>query len=103
MELRLLVAAVAQLFDLGTFAAMVERHGPTAEANPLIFTLLVHWGLPMVAVAKVSLITLVSSASILLYRTGTRRSRWLSGAVIAVAIVAGIIGGGSNALVIGTI
>lgn len=101
MEIRLLVVAVAQLFDLGTFVAMVARHGPAAEANPLISTLLTEWGLPMVAVAKVALIALVSTSAILLYRSGTARSRWLSGAVVAVAIVAGIIGGGSNALVIG--
>lgn len=101
LPLRLLVVVVAQLFDLATFRTMVALHGPAAEANPIVAGLLVTYGFPVVVLAKVALIVLIAAATVLLARGGATSSRRMAGLVVAVAIAGGLIGGWSNALVIG--
>jgi NAD(P)-dependent dehydrogenase (short-subunit alcohol dehydrogenase family) len=98
--LPLVTAVVAQLFDLGTFLEMIRTAGPRAEANPLIQALFVDYGMPAVALAKAALVLFVVSLAVSSARRG-RRVQIVAGVVpVAVAILAGLIGGLSNARVI---
>jgi hypothetical protein len=102
MYVPLITMAVAQFFDFGTFAFMVELHGPGAEANPVVSGLLGDLGLPAAALAKLALVVLVASVSLLLAkRADSGVHQRVAGVVIGVAILAGLIGGGTNALTIG--
>ena len=100
----ILVAAVltmsaAQLFDLGTFVTMVGRVGPGAEANPLVGALFGLGGFPMVAIAKVAMLALVSAIGAILVIARPK----LAAGVIAIAIVIGLLGGLSNSAAIGAL
>jgi hypothetical protein len=101
MSLALLTVTIAQLLDLTTFVRMVQLHGPGAEANPLVAHLLVGLGLPFVAVAKVAALSLVVAVVVLLAGRGDppRHAR-LVAVVVAAAILAGLIGGWSNAVIL---
>src|SRR4249919_215659 len=94
-----LMMSATQLLDLGTFAEMVRRLGPHAEANPLVATLFALYGLPMVAIAKVALIALLTA--IVAVVATKPRGRLIAGTVLGIAIVAGIVGGASNTAAIG--
>jgi hypothetical protein len=101
MSLVLLVLTSAQMLDLGTFVVMVRLHGPTAEANPLVGHLLIALGLPFVAVAKVALLSLVVAIlAILIGREEAPIHRRLVGVIVVVGIIAGLVGGWTNAGVI---
>ncbi len=101
MPLALLTLTIAQLFDLGTFVRMVTLHGPGAEANPLVHLLLTEHGLPLLIVAKIVVLSLVVAiVAVLAGRTEGAGHRRMAAAVISVAIVAGVIGGWSNAKVL---
>lgn len=101
--LGLLTMAVAQLLDFTTFAMMMERLGPGSEANPLVAQLVDSHGIVLVALGKAAVVLFVASVAVLL---GTRNRpashRRLAAIVVAIAIIAGIVGGGSNALTIGS-
>jgi hypothetical protein len=102
----ILVAAVltmsaAQLFDLATFVAMTQRLGPHAEANPLVSMLFASYGYPVVAIAKVVLLAIVSAVGTILIDRSSRPK--LAAAVFAVAIVIGLVGGVSNSAAIGAL
>ena len=98
----LVTMAVAQFFDFGTFVVMVQLHGPGAEANPLVGGILENLGIPAAAVAKAALVVLVGCVAILLAQwTHSALHRRLTGAVVGLAIVAGLVGGSTNALTIG--
>jgi hypothetical protein len=100
MALALLTLTIAQLFDLGTFIRMIERYGSTSEINPVVHFLLSDFGLPFVVVAKVVALSLVVAViGVLAGRAAPEHPR-LVGTVFAIAIVAGLIGGWSNARVI---
>jgi hypothetical protein len=104
--MRVMVAAVltmsaAQLFDLGTFVAMTQRLGPHAEANPLVSMLFAAYGYPIVAIAKVVLLAIVSAVGAILVHRPSRPG--LAAAVIAIAIVIGLVGGVSNSAAIGAL
>ena len=97
-----LTMTVAQLLDLATFAEMVRRVGPRAEANPLVAAMFDIGGMPAVAIAKVALTAVV--AGVVAWLAGQPSSRLataLVGVVIAAGIAAGIIGGATNAAAIG--
>lgn len=107
MALALLTLTTAQLFDLGTFVRMVGWAGSASETNPLVHVLLIDFGLPFVVVAKVVALSLVVAIiGVLAGRAATGRSltasdhRRLVATVFAIAIVASLIGGVSNARVI---
>lgn len=91
----------AQLFDFATFLIMVRDRGPETEANPLVATLFAELGSPAVLLAKVLLILLVGALG-LAGAAGPDRVSWrlMAAVPIAVAIVAGVVGGISNARVI---
>ena len=101
-----LVAAVltmsaAQLFDLATFWTMVHRVGPGAEVNPLVALLFAAYGYPLVAIAKVALLAVVTAVgAILLKRARTAK---LAVGVLAVGILIGLAGGISNTIAIGVL
>ncbi len=98
--LALMTVVVAQLFDFGTFVEMVRRVGVGAEMNPLVATLFNGYGTPAVALAKAALVLLVVSLAVATMRS-SRRVRVAAGTLpVGLAIVAGLIGGISNALVL---
>jgi hypothetical protein len=95
--LRLATLALAQAFDLATFSVMVARHGPTAEANPIVNDLFVTHGMAAVLVAKIALVVLIGALSVAAWSQG-RRGVWsvVGGLPLALAIAGGIIGGITN-------
>lgn len=101
MTFAVLTMTIAQLLDLGTFVAMVRRMGLGAELNPVVAGLIDGYGLPMAAIAKVALIALVVAIALMLTRRSGRVDRLAGGAVVAAAIVAGIVGGATNVLTMG--
>ena len=102
MFLPVLTMAVAQFFDFGTFVVMVERHGAGAEANPLVAGILSGLGVPAAALVKAALVLLVAATvSILVQNPDSRARRRVAAVVLGVGIVAGLIGGCTNALTLG--
>lgn len=100
MVLSLLTVVAAQLFDLGTFVAMIRRVGPHAEANPLVASLFADYGTIAVAFAKAALVLFVVALAISTGRQ-PRRIRLATAVLpVALAIVAGLVGGVSNSIVI---
>src|SRR4051812_22704467 len=96
-----LMMTVAQVLDLVTFAAMVHMVGPAAEQNPIVATLFAAYGLPMVAIAKIALIALVTSIVAIIVTKP--RGQLVAGAILGLAIVAGLVGGASNSVAIGLV
>lgn len=92
----------AQLLDLATFVQMVNRVGPHAEANPLVASLYGAYGLPLVAVAKVALIALLTAmVAALMTKPSTRLAVPVTVLIVSAAIVAGLVGGATNTAAIG--
>jgi hypothetical protein len=101
MILAIVTVTVAQLLDLATFVRMVTIHGSGVEANPLVRSMLLDDGLPVVVVAKLAVLSLVVAVVVALAgRSGVVEHRRMVAAVTAIAIVAGVVGGWSNALVL---
>ena len=101
MPLAVLVVTMAQLLDLGTFAAMIDAHGAAAEANPFVIGLLDSHGLPFAAVAKLAALSLVVAIIVVLAERADRPGYpRLARTIAAVAVLAGIVGGLTNALVL---
>jgi hypothetical protein len=101
MTLAVVTLTIAQLFDLGTFIRMVARHGSAAEANPIVSGLLHGHGLEFALVAKVVALSVVVAVTVVLsQRPEDVRHARLGALVAAIAVVAGLVGGLSNALVI---
>jgi hypothetical protein len=100
VRLRLAALFAAQLFDYGTFTLMVDRHGITAETNPIVAHGFASFGLPMVAIAKLALVVLVGAVIVLLGRGGRGRAATprLAGLVAVLAVAAGLVGGLSNVI-----
>ena len=98
MFLRIATLALAQAIDLATFAVMVGRRGPLAEANPVVADLYEQMGMPAVVLAKLALVMLVAGLVLASAARG-RRGIWaiVGGVPLALAIAAGLIGGISNA------
>ena len=101
VTLAILTATTAQLLDLSTFVRMIDLHGIAAEANPLVERALADGGLPFAAVAKVAALAVVVAVTVVLAGTDDRRRHpRLAGSVVAVAVLAGLLGGLSNAVVL---
>ncbi|SRR5258706_2643537 len=101
MSLAVITMTFAQILDLGTFVTMVRRVGIDAELNPVVTGLITGYGLPMAAIAKVTLTALVIAISLILAQRPSRVDRLASVTVLAAAIVAGIVGGATNVLTMG--
>lgn len=86
--------AAAQLFDYVSFLVMIERHGLTAELNPIVVTLHDQLGMVGLTVAKAAAVVfLASSATLLMPRRPT-----VAYGVLVVGIILGVVGGVSNVL-----
>ena len=96
-----LTMSAAQLFDLATFFTMVHRLGPAAEANPLVGLLFGLYGFPLVAIAKVALLALVTAIGAILLKR--QRTAQLAGAILVIGILIGLAGGISNTIAIGAL
>jgi hypothetical protein len=99
----LLTMVAAQLFDLGTFVQMLRRVGPAAETNPFVAGALSSDGLPTIILAKLVLVLFLASLAVVLTRARQPRAGRIAAFVIGASIVAGLVGGGSNALAIGVL
>jgi hypothetical protein len=99
MPLALVTVALAQLLDLTTFVLMVDRHTVAAEANPLVASLFETVGLPGLLVGKTLVVLLVGSLALFVLARGLR-GRWalVAAVPIGLAIMAGLVGGYTNAL-----
>jgi hypothetical protein len=102
LRLQLTTLLVAQLFDYATFTVMIARHGPMAEANPLIAQGLAMYGLPLLALAKAALVLLLGSIVVILANPAPRRpTRTRMATILALlAVGGGLVGGISNGLVL---
>lgn len=102
LRLRLATLLAAQLFDFGTFTVMVGRHGIVTELNPIVAQGFVVFGLPILALVKLALIVLLGSIVVLLARDHPthRAIPGLAAAITLIAVIAGLVGGISNVLVI---
>ena len=99
----LMTMVAAQLFDLSTFLAMLQRFGSAAESNPFVADALANHGLPILVIAKLVVMGFVAALSVVLVRSRRPSQARLAAVVVAISIVAGLLGGGSNALVLGTL
>lgn len=99
--LSLITMAAAQAFDLATFTAMVQRVGPHAEVNPIVQSMLASLGVTPIAIVKAALVILVGSVTVILIQHGWHSThRWAARGVVTVAILAGLLGGLTNAMTI---
>lgn len=99
----LLTMAIAQLFDLATFMTMVRRLGPGAEVNPFVASMLGTGGMPEVVLAKLALVVLVGATAVVLLSARGRRPQRVGALLLGCAIVAGVFGGWTNAITIGSL
>lgn len=94
--------SVAQLLDLATFLVMVERIGPSGEANPIVAALFGAYGLPVLAIVKVALLAFVTAVVAVIAKPTMRRAQAaLVVVILALAITAGVVGGATNTAAIG--
>jgi hypothetical protein len=99
----LMTMVAAQLFDLSTFLAMLRRLGPAAESNPFVVDALTSHGLAILVIAKLVVMGFVAALTVVLIHSQRPSQARLAALVVAISIVAGLIGGGSNALVLRTL
>ncbi len=98
MVLALLTMILAQALDLTTFVLMVARRTAAAEANPMVAGLLGTVGVPGLVFAKVAIVLLVGALGLLVLAKGWRGRQAMAGVLpMGAAIVAGLIGGLTNA------
>ena len=93
--------SAAQLFDLATFVTMVHRLGPESESNPLVGLIFGLYGFPLVAIAKVAILALVTAVGAILLRR--KRTAPIAAVVIVAGILIGLAGGISNTIAIGAL
>jgi hypothetical protein len=84
--------AAAQLFDFFSFLAMIGHHGLDAELNPLVVHVAQAFDLRALAIMKLAVIGYVAATVAILARSRPRAAR----GVLAIGIVAGLVGGVSN-------
>lgn len=84
--------AFAQLFDYTSFLVMINRHGLSAEANPIVVQLATELGLPGLTLAKLGTVLF---AAVLVFLIAPRRRRVAMGLTMF-GIGAGLLGGFSN-------
>ena len=101
LPLAIVTMTLAQILDLGTFVAMVQRVGMGGEANPVVAGLVAVYGLPVAGVAKLALLANTAAVTVFLTSRTRRFERALGVAVLIVAIAAGLVGGTTNAMTMG--
>ena len=85
--------ALAHSFDFFTFLGMISRRGMAAELNPVVIFIAHDFGLPGLTLAKIGSVAFLGLMILILFRL--RRTKTAS-ALVAIGVVAGIIGGISN-------
>ncbi len=90
--LSLAVLALAHFFDYASFIVMVDKHGLSAEANPIVVQLAEQAGLPGLTLAKIATVTF---AALLMVLIAPRRRRLAMG-LLMFGVAAGLLGGLSN-------
>jgi hypothetical protein len=101
VALAVITLTAAQMLDLGTFVRMIASHGFAVEANPLAAHLLAEFGLPFTAVAKVVALSVAVAVTVVLAERSDRPGHpRLARAVVGVAVMAGIVGGWTNSVVL---
>ena len=88
----LVVLVLAHLFDYTSFLVMINRHGLSAEANPIVVQIAEGMGLPGLTLAKFGT---VAFAALLMVLIAPRR-RKLAMALLMFGVAAGLVGGFSN-------
>jgi hypothetical protein len=88
----LAVLALAHAFDYASFLVMVDKHGLSAEANPVVVLLAQEMGLPGLTIAKIAT---VAFAAMLMVVIAPRRRRLAMG-LLMFGVAAGLVGGVSN-------
>lgn len=88
----IVILALAQLFDYASFLVMVDRHGLTAEANPVVVAIAQETGLPGLTLAKVLTVAFAAALMILI----APRRRRLAMGLLMFGVGAGLLGGVSN-------
>ena len=86
------VLALAHFFDYASFLVMVDKHGLSAEANPIVVILAQEMGLPGLTLAKVAT---VAFAGLLMVIIAPKRRRLAMG-LLMFGVAAGLVGGVSN-------
>ena len=84
--------AAAQLFDFLSFLAMVGQHGLGAELNPIVVGVAETFDLRALAILKLAVMGYVGVTVAVVARTRPMLAR----GVLAVGILAGVVGGLSN-------
>lgn len=84
--------ALAHLFDYASFLVMIDRHGMSAEANPIVVSLNAAMGLPGLTLAKVVTVGFAAALMILI----APKSRRLAMGLLMFGVGAGLLGGFSN-------
>jgi hypothetical protein len=100
LRFRLATLLAAQLFDFGTFTLMIDRHGISAEMNPIVAQGFDTYGLPVLIFAKIALVVLLGAIVVLLARDHPthRAVPGMAAFITVLAVSAGLIGGISNVL-----
>jgi hypothetical protein len=88
----LVVLALAHSFDYFSFIVMVDRHGMSAEANPVVVMIAEAAGLPGLTLAKILTVAFAAGLAILI----AQRHRRLAMGVLVFGISAGLVGGLTN-------
>lgn len=99
----LFTLAAAQLLDLATFVTMVRRLGASAEVNPFVSAILGSGGMSELVIAKLLLVVFVGATAVALLSTRGLRAQRLGAVLLACGIGAGLFGGWTNAITIGSL
>lgn len=84
---------MAHAFDYFTFLWMTNRHGLSAEANPIVVAMATNFGLPGLTLAKLGSVLFLAGVAVLLMRTRHRRA---AQGLLVIGVIAGVMGGLSN-------
>ena len=84
--------ALAHLFDFTTFLVLINRHGLSAEANPIVVRIAETAGIPGLTVAKLATVAFAGALMLII----APRHPKLAIGLFAFGVAAGLIGGLSN-------
>lgn len=84
--------ALAHFFDWASFMVMIDRHGLSAEANPIVVSVFQETGVPGVTIAKLAT---VAFAAVLALVILPHRRRVAMG-LLTFGVAAGLFGGLTN-------
>ena len=86
------VLVLAHLFDWASFLVMIARHGLSAEANPIVVSLVEETGVPGVTLAKLATVAFAALLAIII----APQRRRVAMVLLTFGVVAGLVGGLTN-------